>query len=236
VKQKFPPWSNFKQCFVASALFNNSTLGFAPILRAHFDNAFTAFLSVPRNSVTWETVQSVFWLFVDKDSSQNGCWIWRGSIQGRHGVLSFGLQYYAHRLSKCIADGIPYNCPSIKGLECGHNCPNGDNPLCVNPAHFHKKWLTRLEHMQDTKAKGQMSAGERHYTKRKPHLIRKGTACPWSKLSDEEVLLIRSLYADGYSQQAIAKGFNVSRSAIQQIVNGNRWKHLLIKSENADNT
>lgn len=52
-----------------------------------------------------------------------------------------------------------------------------------------------------------------------------------SKLSVEQVYMIREKLDSGITQKTIASEFSVSRSAIQQIANGYNWKWLPIRRE-----
>ena len=179
---------------------------------------------------TWTATVSVFWSFVDKTSSPYGCWLWIGKTRGPYGVLSFGKQYYAHRLSKCLADNINYNSTRIKRRDCCHDCPGGDNKLCVNPEHL--SWKTRKQHAAETRAKNQTPSGDRHYSRSRPELVRRGEMCPWRKLSEADVRRIKRLRDQGLSQYEITNEINTSRatkitrSIVQQIVGGTRWRHI----------
>ena len=56
---------------------------------------------------------------------------------------------------------------------------------------------------------------------------REGERHHLSKLTKEDVIRIRDLYATGnYSQQKISEMFCVNRPAIQKIVNRERWNHI----------
>lgn len=70
-----------------------------------------------------------FWAKVDKTP---GCWLWLAGTNGDFGTFTVrGRSVVAHRLSWVLVNGeIP------KGLQISHNCPGGNNPLCVNPAHL----------------------------------------------------------------------------------------------------
>lgn len=86
--------------------------------------------------------------------STEGCWLWAGS-RNHHGYGR--LSYYradgvratvrANRLAWEINVG-----PIPPGLEVCHNCPGGDNPACVNPAHLFLG--THTDNMMDMLRKG----------------------------------------------------------------------------------
>lgn len=95
--------------------------------------------------------------------ADNGCWIWLGAAHPYGGFsLEPGKKVGAHQAAWLLLVG-----PIPKGLFVCHNCPTGDNPRCVNPAHL---WLgSSADNTHDAQAKGLMPHGERHWTQRKPH-------------------------------------------------------------------
>jgi hypothetical protein len=124
-----------------------------------------------------------FWSRVDKTDS---CWLWTGGLfDDDYGAFRIaGKSFRAHRVSWMIAHGdIP------DGLFVCHNCPDGDNPQCVNPAHL---WTgTNQENMDDMIAKGRSLTGDRnpsriypeakprgdqHWTRTNPELLARGDA------------------------------------------------------------
>ena len=141
-----------------------------------------------------------FFAKVDKTSSSFGCWLWTGfkSPEGYGGINFLGNVTVASRVSWIIHYGpIPAN-----KLVC-HNCPGGDNPACVNPAHL---WLgTYKENTRDQVLKGRHSQ---------------------SKLSDESVIQIRQRKANGEKQSALAAEFNVSEAAIWGVVKRHYYTHI----------
>ncbi len=88
-----------------------------------------------------------FWSRVAK--MESGCWIWQGSKTPKgHGSMWLnGRTRGAHRISWEIANG-----PIPAGLLVCHDCPGGDNPSCVNPAHLFLG--TEQDNARDAMAKG----------------------------------------------------------------------------------
>lgn len=140
--------------------------------------------------------------------SETGCWEWQGGKKhsGYGRVRYQGKDEYAHRLSYEIFVGaIP------KGMFVCHHC---DNPRCVNPEHLFLG--TQADNMADMARKGRGKGRGRRGA-------RPGSANPFSKLTEEQVALIRE--AEGI-QQAIATQFGVGQSTVSLIRNGKRWRHL----------
>ncbi len=125
-----------------------------------------------------------FWSKVDK-SAENGCWLWKAST-GDHGYGFFG-DGLAHRISYELCNG-----PIPAELCVLHKC---DVRACVNPDHLFLG--TRTENNLDRLNKGRSAYGEG---------IRN------HKLSNSDILKIRSLYSDGnISQVALAQQFGVTQ-------------------------
>jgi len=111
----------------------------------------------------------------------------------------------AHRFSWEMAHG------PVPDDQCVlHNCPNGDNPKCVNPAHLFLG--TRDDNNKDKVKKGRQSRRELHGL---------------SVLTSSEVEEIRSKYANGgYLQRELASEYGVCRQAVGLIVLGKRWRAI----------
>jgi HNH endonuclease len=161
-----------------------------------------------------------FWQKVQRcphgDRCEDCCWIWMASHRGRQGQQygqfawrEDGRQHNesAHRLSWMITYGeIPH------GVLVLHNCPEGDNPSCVNPQHL---WLgTSKENTHDAIKKGRFVLAT-------PGRIIKGR---W--LTQSQVLDIRYLAAHGMPQRLLGSIYGVHHTMIGLIVRGKHWKHL----------
>ncbi|MFA5037194.1 MAG: HNH endonuclease [Candidatus Izemoplasmatales bacterium] len=133
-----------------------------------------------------------FWSKVDI-RGKDDCWIWEGGIRwDGYGQFKYrGRMRGAHTVSWEIQNGeIP------EGFCVCHNCPIGDNPLCVNPNHL--KLGTHQDNMDDMVSKGRQSR----------------------KLSDEDVEIIRHLFDNNQmNQPEIANSFGISQAHVSDIVN-----------------
>ena len=133
----------------------------------------------------------------------NDCWEYTsGKFDNGYGQFWMsGRNWKAHRISWMLENGeIP------GGILVCHTC---DNPPCCNPNHLFLG--TNSDNILDAVQKGRASMGE--YM----HL---------AKLIDELVLEIRSRYALGETQTALAREYLVSQPNVGCIVRGDTWKHL----------
>jgi len=148
------------------------------------------------------TPEERFWAKVEKTDS---CWLWRASTTDGYGRMTINRRLrLAHRVSWEIANGaIP------DGLLVLHDCPGGDNPLCVNPAHLYLG--VNADNSRDAVLKHQMSHGECH----------KG-----AKLTEQDVREIRRRKQNGESHRMLAKEFGVSSGRISDIGNRRSWRHV----------
>jgi len=125
------------------------------------------------------------------------CIEWEGALNsGGYPVTWYkGKTVYAHRL---LMDAKPDEVVL-------HTC---DNPACVNPKHL--KIGTLAENSADMKSKNRQAVGEQ---------------CGNSKLTDEEVLTIRS-YQGSLSSRKVASLFNISKTNVLDIWHRKIWEHI----------
>ena len=140
------------------------------------------------------------------------CWLWTGSKHVKDSARKFkraafwlnGQSIHASRVAWMVFRGeIP------AALWVLHTC---DNHLCVNPHHLYLG--TCKDNAQDR-------------LKRKPNSYVKGTNHGGALLTEKQVKEIRHKYIPKvYSQFKLADEYGVTRSTIQQIVEGRTWKHV----------
>lgn len=153
--------------------------------------------------------------FIERDLWSNvdvgdpdSCWDWKGKINGSgYGyIVTGGRAQFVHRLAWELANNqeIP------KGMVILHLC---DRPRCTNPAHL--RLGTYSDNMQDCKAKG-----------RYRHIASPGESNGSAKLTEQDVIKIRRLYADGFGYKPIARRYNVTARTITLIVKRITWRHV----------
>ena len=132
-----------------------------------------------------------------------GCHIWDGCLDRQgYGVVRFrGKNNYSHRLIYEFAKGsIP------EGVFVCHHC---DTPSCMNPDHLFLG--TQKDNMADCINKGRKAIG---------------SDVGLSKLTESQVLEIRTLIQKGIIQREIAKDFGVHYATISDINTGRTWEWL----------
>lgn len=161
-----------------------------------------------------------FWSKVDKSAGPDGCWLWTAGLGGGYGSFWVdGHNVRANRFAYEVTNG-----PIPDGLHVCHDCPDGDNPRCVNPKHL---WLgTSEENSRDRHEKGRDASGDRSGAVTKPERVPRGSRNGCAKLTETQVVGIRRRFAGGETQTELARAFGVSQSAIWLIVREKKWTHI----------
>lgn len=142
-----------------------------------------------------------FWMYVDKKSDDE-CWEWLGSHSQRYGLFRLGnIRMSAHRYSYFL---FTNHFPKSNEYIC-HKC---DNPFCVNPHHLFLG--TQFDNMQDMVRKG-----------RNPD--HKGEKNSNHKLSEIDVMGIRTMRSSGAKYTEILKKYPISQSQLGRIANFESW-------------
>lgn len=126
----------------------------------------------------------------------------RGKPSGyvKVGLMSAGKLHH-FRLHRLILEAFVGPCP--KGMECRHLDDDKSNNRLDNLC-----WGTPLENAQD---------------KIKHHLCCRGAAVIHSRLTPEDIPVVRRMLAEGKSAKAVARWFRVGPNAIYNIANGVTW-------------
>jgi len=168
-----------------------------------------------------------FWKKVDKSGGADACWLWTaGRSRGGYGQFKIeSRDALAHRVAWTLANGqIPHD-GSHHGICVCHDCPDGDNPSCCNPAHLFLG--TNAENMRDRNIKGRQAKGETHGFRLHPARRPRGERVNTTKLTAEQVIEIRAIYAKGeLSYAKISKLFGVHSSTIGHIIHLKIWTHI----------
>lgn len=146
-------------------------------------------------------IESRFWRSVEKTDS---CWNWIGQLTDKgYGYIRAGNEHLAHRVSWQLHNGkIP------EGLNILHHC---DHPVCVRPDHLYAG--THQDNMRDMVVRNRAAK-------------RKGEVHHNAKLTEQDVLTIRRLRAEGLRPRHIAAQFGIKSDTVYQIVKRNCWKHI----------
>lgn len=134
---------------------------------------------------------------IDKSGGPDACWPWAGAKdKDGYGIVWVDPQLRGKRVSRIILSEVLERELRQEEFAC-HEC---DWPSCCNPQHLFLG--SPLLNVADMQNKG-----------------RRGRAGPKPKISDEQILQIRSrLTGRRGEQKELAEEFNVSRSLINLIV------------------
>jgi hypothetical protein len=162
-----------------------------------------------------------FWAKV-QIAGPDDCWLWTAAKSPKgYGRFGAGYRtYVSHSLARFIVTGEWRD-----GLLTLHNCPNGDNPSCCNPAHL---WLgTDADNVADMVRKGRQCPGDRHPLHLNPLRAARGERSGTAKLTTKRVLRIRSVHAARkYRLRELAKRFKISHGCLLDIICRRTWRHI----------
>lgn len=184
------------------------------------------------------------------------CWVWTGSkIKHGYGRVGIGSKLFlAHRVAWFIERGpIPHD-GSAHGICALHRC---DNPECVRIDHLflgtnadnvfdrvskgrsnagrgdqhgarlHPERLVRGDRHHARTHPEKMARGDRHGSRLHPERLARGSAHGNAKLTAEEVIKIRALYATKrFSYVMLGALFGVSNVLIGNIIRRKIWTHI----------
>lgn len=138
-------------------------------------------------------------------------WLWCKSSDGYGKLTVNSKSVLANREAYIKANGLQHS--DIAGKVIRHTC---DNRGCVNPEHLLVG--TQADNISDMVDRKRTTKG-RSYTK--------GCDNGASKLTDEVVYEIRSLYRKGgLTQKTLALRYSVTQQLIHLIVSHKAWRHL----------
>ena len=141
-----------------------------------------------------------FWLEVDKTGD---CWLWIGGERRGYGDFVVDWATNTRRSSHRVAWELTHG-PIADGLFVLHNCPDGDNPLCVRPDHLFLG--TQADNMRDMVGKNRSAR---------------------ATISVATVREIRRRHeADGIGPSQLAAEYGMTRSGIRHLLSRRTWKHV----------
>ena len=152
------------------------------------------------------------WLEEHKTYDKDECLIWPFGSCGNTqfpGSKGYGQSYYqgkkigAHVLMAIWVHGDRRS----EGLIVAHTCGKGHEGCC-SPRHV--KWSTYQENTADRYLHGTVPLGSSH---------------PLSKLTEQDVVEIRAMYAS-CTRKAIAEKFNIDQSTVESIHRRETWRHV----------
>lgn len=166
----------------------------------------------------WDNIQQCH----HEDLCPYCCWPWlKGTSKKGYGKLGIRIQ---GQLVTLMVTRVVYEIwhahPLLPHQLACHYC---DNPPCCNPSHL---WIgTANDNIQDAVRKGRHAVGLRTGTHTHPESYM-GEKNHMAKLTADDVVHIRALYAEGYSFAHISQFYPVSEFTVRAAVRRRTWKHI----------
>ncbi len=151
-----------------------------------------------------------FWSKVKPPEKEGDCWAWTAGLKGKigHQYGTFQLvsytAIYSHRFSWEF-----YNGPIPDDQQVLHKC---DNCICVNPDHLFLG--TNYDNVQDKVSKDRQTKGSKNGWL---HVLTE---------DDVEEMIIKIYNKEFNTVNDIANYYNIDRSVISHILNGEAWTHV----------
>ena len=156
---------------------------------------------VPKTKTLAERLEAL----VDRSAGPDGCWPYKGAVgSSGYGRIMFdneikGVHVWAYEHA---------NGPVPEGMFVLHSC---DNRKCANPAHLRAG--THQDNMDDKVKRDRCYRGF-------------GELSGNAKLTEQQVIELRTRHSSGAPVKSLAERFGVSESNVYMIVTGKRWAHL----------
>lgn len=133
------------------------------------------------------------------------CWLWLGMLDKRDNRAYIKVGTRRWPVARIL---MFLKHKSVGKLQACHSC---DNPQCVNPKHI---WLgTCKDNQRDKWNKGRVQ----------PKI---GEQSPVAKLSESDVISIRSKFSTGSDAKTLAAEYSITVSTVYSITSRKRWKHV----------
>jgi len=130
-----------------------------------------------------------------------------------------GTSYSVHRLvyeehtQSTIPDGM-YTC---------HTC---DNSRCVEINHLYAGTPKQNSADRELRGRSNPQSGDEHWMARNPEKIQRGGNHPRARITEQDVIKVRELYASGVGQGEIATRFGITRGYVSLLITRKKWAHV----------
>lgn len=153
------------------------------------------------------------------------CWLWEGATtQDGYGKFYSGLRdgkphwIRAHRFAWFLVYG---RLPDPDGC---HNCPSGDNPLCVNYSHLWEG--DHAANNADAARKGRTAIGDRNGARLHGDTVPRGVTHYRAQFTESQIQTVHDLFSQGWTQRAIGLHLSMHYKQVWKIVHLQAWAHI----------
>jgi group I intron endonuclease len=91
----------------------------------------------------------------------------------------------------------------------------------------HKGFIISQEHKEKLR-NANLGKKTSEETKEKLRISHQGSKCHFAKYTEDNVYLAKLMFKQGYSKNEIIEKTGISKDALRFILNGKRWKHIIL--------
>jgi hypothetical protein len=143
---------------------------------------------------------------LDYEIDENGCFICTSHKVNAFGYPEVHVNGKRYVMSRFVYQEMFGDIP--EGLVIRHTC---DNRRCINPEHLETG--TKADNTRDMMERGR-------------HVSVNGEKAYFSKLTNDKVLKLRTLYDEGFNYHELSEMFQITYRTAYDVVTRKTWKHI----------
>ena len=156
---------------------------------------------------------------------------WTAQCKGRIiSLLKFPSGYlrFNASLDGAIKSVAVHRCVALAFINNAENkpCVNHKDSNRANNSASNLEWVTNQENCLHASAAGRLPKGDRHHSKTKPWVIKRGTELKQAKLTEASVSEMRHRHHQGETISALAMERGVSEQSAGRAIYRKTWRHV----------